>query len=154
MNEFAWRRQLRDLRQPLTPQRDLWSSISAAMDGHHDSDGATASSTHTANAVRPARAARWQFASGLAAALLLAGGIGWQLAQPTADTPVASTAATSATWSPADPRLRGAAIELGAARMELYLALNQAPQSAALRRLLTRTERQQAQLRALTHEAG
>ena len=32
MNEFEWRRQMRDLRQPLTPQRDLWASIDAALE--------------------------------------------------------------------------------------------------------------------------
>ena len=55
---------------------------------------------------------------------------------------------------PADPRLRGAALELDAARMELDQALTQAPHSPALRRLLTRTERQLVQLREQTHEAG
>ena len=32
MNEFEWHRQLRDLRQPLTPRRDLWTAIEATLD--------------------------------------------------------------------------------------------------------------------------
>jgi hypothetical protein len=149
MNEFEWLRQLRDLRQPLTPQRDLWAAINAVVEehGHHHDDA-----TSTPAATRPVRATRWWLASGLAASLLLAGGIGWQLAQPARDTQSASAAPTQ--WAPADPRLRGAAIELDAARMELVQALTQAPHSPALRRLLSRTERQQVHLRELTHEAG
>lgn len=27
MNEFEWRRQLRELRRPLAPEHDLWASI-------------------------------------------------------------------------------------------------------------------------------
>jgi hypothetical protein len=50
--------------------------------------------------------------------------------------------------------LRGAALELDAARMELDQALTQAPHSPALHRLLARTEHQLAQLREQTHEAG
>ncbi len=152
MNEFEWRRQLRDLRQPLTPRRDLWTSISVAMKDTRSGGAVTSSTTPAPMSARPTHATRWWIASGLAASLLLAGGIGWRLAQPATNTPVAR--ATPATWTPADPRLRGAAIELGAARMELDQALTQAPHSPALRRLLTRTERQQAQLRELTHEAG
>ena len=36
MNEFEWLRQLRELRQPLPPQRDLWAAISAVVEerGH------------------------------------------------------------------------------------------------------------------------
>ncbi|TAM58191.1 MAG: hypothetical protein EPN49_13455 [Rhodanobacter sp.] len=45
MNEFEWRRQLRDLRQPLRPRRDLWTSIEAALADtpihlHHDATAA------------------------------------------------------------------------------------------------------------------
>lgn len=152
MNEFEWRRQLRELRQPLSPQRDLWPAIHAAMEDHGGDDEVVASIASAHASPQPVRAPRWWLASSLAASLLLAGGIGWQLAQPMPDTPVAHTAPTP--WTPADPRLRGAAIELDAARMELDQALTQAPHSSALHRLLARTERQQAELRELTHEAG
>ncbi|MEO5812478.1 MAG: hypothetical protein ABIU96_14430 [Rhodanobacter sp.] len=154
MNEFEWLRQLRELRQPLPPQRDLWAAISAVVEerGHDDN---AASSTATAPAPvseHAGRVNRWSVACGLVAALLLAGGAGWQLAQPSADVAVAKR--TPQQWTPVDPRLRGAAIELDAARMELDQALTQAPHSRALHRLLTRTEHQQAQLRELTREAG
>jgi hypothetical protein len=153
MNEFEWLRQLRDLRQPLTPQRDLWAAIGAVVDdrGHTHADGFT-HGVPPGSPTRPTPATRWWLAGGLAASLLLAGGIGWQLAQSTPGAHVANT--TAVQWTPADPRLRGAAIELDAARMELGQALTQAPHSPALRRLLTRTEHQQAQLHELTHEAG
>lgn len=153
MNEFEWLRQLRDLRQPLTPQRDLWAAISAVVDdpGHTHADVPTPS-VPPGSPPRSTPATRWWLASGLAAALLLAGGIGWQLAQSTPGAHEANTATVQ--WTPADPRLRGAAIELDAARMELDQALTQAPHSPALRRLLTRTEHQRAQLHDLTHEAG
>lgn len=151
MNEFEWRRQLRDLRQPLTPSRDLWLSIDAAMDDH-------ALTRAPALAPAPQRQTRqrqrWVVAASLAAALLLAGGIGWHLRQPSMATPVAGVSSGPPSWKPADPRLAGAAIELDAARMELQLAIQQAPNSPALQRLLSRTELRQMQLRQLTHQSG
>jgi hypothetical protein len=57
-------------------------------------------------------------------------------------------------WKPADPRLAGAATQLNAARMELQQAMQQAPHSPALQRLLIQTERQQSQLRQLASDAG
>jgi hypothetical protein len=151
MNEFEWLRQLRELRQPLIPQRDLWATIHAAMEDRGCHDDVAAAIAPAQASTRPVRTTRWWLASGLAASMLLAGGIGWQLAQPIPDGRVASAPTP---WTPADPRLRGAALELDAARMELDQALTQAPHSPALRRLLNRTERQQAQLREQTHEAG
>lgn len=142
MNEFEWRRQLRALRQPLQPQRDLWLAIDASL----DTTGGSAN-----NVGQPGSARRpWLLGVGLAASLLLAGGIGWHLLP----TPATGTSAGSTPWKPADPRLAGAAIELDSARLELQMALRQAPASSALQRLLTRTERQQAQLRHLANEAG
>ena len=137
MNEFEWRRQLRELRQPQAPDRDLWPAIDAAL------DGAAVTRTATIGA-RPSRRRRWLLGAGLAASLVLACGVGWRLLQAppgNAGTPASSN------WKPADPRLAGAAIELDAARMELELAIRQAPDSAALQRLLRRTELQQTQLR-------
>jgi hypothetical protein len=143
MNEFEWRRQLRELRQPAAPNRDLWPAIDAALDG--------ATQAVTPLPARPSRRRRWLLGAGLAASLLEAGGLGWRLLQ--APPGNASTAATS-NWKPADPRLAGAAIELDAARMELELAIRQAPDSAGLQRLLRRTEQQQAQLRHLADRAS
>ncbi|MGH8160298.1 MAG: hypothetical protein ACREPQ_19470 [Rhodanobacter sp.] len=146
MNEFEWHRQLRDLRQPLAPQRDLWPAIEATLD---DVDAARSLATP----VHPrARRMRWLVAASLAASVLLAGGIGWHLHHAATATPLASTATTP--WKPTDPRLAGAAIELDAARMELQSAIQQAPDSPALQRLLSRTEHQQMQLRQLAGQAG
>ena len=142
MNEFEWRRQMRELRQPQMPNRDLWPTIDAAFDGT-----AVAYPPGTRSRLRR----RWWVGAGVAATLALAGGLGWHLLQ--APTEIASTTASS-NWKPSDPRLTGAAIELDAARMELELAIRQAPDSAALQRLLRRTEQQQTQLRRMVERAS
>lgn len=140
MNEFEWRRQLRELQQPRAPRRDLWPAIDTALD--------QANATRTPN--RASRR-RWRAGAALAASLLLVVLAGWHpWSAPTAP----AGTATHANWKPADPRLAGAAIELDAARLELELAIRQAPDSAALQRLLRHTERQQAQLRQLTDRAS
>jgi hypothetical protein len=150
MNEFEWRRQMRELRQPLMPQRDIWASIDAALEDVEPSHA-------VANiAATPLRAShRWAIATGLAASLLIVGGIAWHLHQAPATVTLAGTSAPtkpSAKWKPADPRLAGAAIELDAARMELQQAIRQAPDSSGLQRILARTEQQQTQLRQLARE--
>jgi hypothetical protein len=141
VNEFEWQRQLRDLRQAQAPRRDLWPAIDAALD-------------------RAEAAPPWSglfrrqglTIAALAASLLLVAGLAWHRSiAPTA--PPASVAAHS-NWKPADPRLAGAAIELDAARLELELAIEQAPDSQALQRLLRHTEQQQAQLRRLAERAS
>lgn len=148
MNEFEWRRQLRDLRQPLTPRRDLWTSIDAALDVAERVDTAAVPAR-----IQPGNPWRRLLTASLAASLLLvAGTLVWhQLRAPVSATFASSTLTH---WKPADPRLAGAAIELDAARMELQLAIQQAPHSAALQRLLERTELQQNQLRQLASRAG
>ncbi|MEO5831715.1 MAG: hypothetical protein ABIQ36_14210 [Rhodanobacter sp.] len=147
MNEFEWRLQMRGLRQPLAPQQDLWAGIESALDeaGRH-------ATVHD----RPRRAhrQRWLIGAGVAASLLLAAGIGWHVARTPAARAASSIATNAPRWKPADPRLSGAAIELDAARMELQLAIQQAPNSAALHRLLGRTEQQQNQLRQLASQPG
>jgi hypothetical protein len=149
MNEFEWRRQMRELRQPLAPRNDLWTRIDAALDAADAAPAATPRAAHR----------RWLPAVGMAAVLVLAAGIGWHLqhrAAPAAPLPADSVATTrpAAPWKPADPRLAGAAIELDAAQIELRQAMRQAPDSPALQRLLARTERQQASLRQLERQAG
>lgn len=145
MNEFEWHRQLRDLRQPLLPQRDLWASIGPALDREETADQAPAPSTYRR---------RWLVAASLAAAALLAVGIGWQLQQAPHTSEVAHSTGASPTWKPSDPRLAGAAIEFTAARMELQQAMQEAPGSPALQRLLARTRQQQAQLQERAHDAS
>jgi hypothetical protein len=143
MNEFEWRRQMRELQHPHAPRRDLWPAIDAALDDHAVS--------------RPPVRATWRHmlaGAAVAASLLLVVGVGWhRWFTPTAPAESASTT-HHASWKPADPRLAGAAIELDAARLELKLAIEQAPDSAALQRLLRHTERQQAQLRQLADRAS
>ncbi len=146
MNEFEWRQQLRKLHQPIAPSRDLWGAIDAALDER--GSGAT-----PLQAARRAPRRTWLLAAAIAGAFLLAGGIGLRLqhhATVANDTP----ALANAHWNPSDPRLGGAAIELDAARLELQQAMQQAPHSPSLQRLLARTEQQQTQLRHLAHEAG
>lgn len=147
MNEFEWRLQMRGLRQPLAPQQDLWAGIESALDG---------AGRHDMVHARPHRAhrQRWLIGAGLAASLLLAAGIGWHVAHAPPASAASSIATNAPSWKPADPRLSGAAIELDAARMELQLAIQQAPNSAALQRLLGRTEQQQNQLRQLASQPG
>ncbi|HEY8328556.1 MAG TPA: hypothetical protein VIO59_08965, partial [Rhodanobacter sp.] len=67
MNEFEWRRQMRDLRQPLTPQRDLWASIDAALE---DAERTQASANPALREPRSTHRRRWLVAAGLAASLL------------------------------------------------------------------------------------
>lgn len=143
MNELEWRRQLRELRQPIAPGRDLWNSIEAAMTAH---------ATHVAPPTpsRP-RWQPWAQAAALAGIFLLTGLVGTRWHQQVAAT---GTTLAQTSWKPADPRLAGAAIELHAASLELRLALQQTPDSPMLQRLLARTQRQQTQLRQLSHAAG
>lgn len=143
MNEFEWRRQLRELRQPLSPPQDLWARIDQALDA-----AATAPAT-VQPATLPRRPRGWLLAAaGMAAVIVLAGGIAWR-ARLSAPATVAV-----APWKPADPRLAGAAVELDAAQMELRQAIQQAPQSPGLQRLLERTEQQQSRLQQFEHQAG
>jgi predicted YcjX-like family ATPase len=145
MNDFEWRRQLRELRQPQAPRRDLWADIERTLESTAPA-GATVTrrvaGSHTA----------WLFAAGLAAVTVLAVGL-TRLAPPGA--PASSTTlASMPVWKPDDPRLAGAAVELTAAQYELRQAIQQSPNSAALQRLLNRTELQESRLRQLGHDAG
>jgi hypothetical protein len=141
MNEFEWRRQLRELRAPITPPHDLWARIDAALEP----------------AVPAARAGSrpgWLLAASFAGLSLLA--VGLSLRQAPSLTHPQATAATTAQapWKPGDPRLAGAAIELDAASLELKQALEQSPHSPALQRLMWRTRQQQSRLRQLDQQAG
>jgi hypothetical protein len=149
MNEFEWRRQMRELRQPLMPGRDIWGSIDAALE---DVESSRVVTTIVTNPPRSRGKHRWAIATGLAASLMIVGGIAWHLRQAPSPLPIASV--PSAKWKPSDPRFAGAAIELDAARMELQQAIRQAPDASGLQRILARTERQQTQLRELAREPG
>lgn len=147
MNELEWHRQLRDLRQPQLPPRDLWPSIDAAL------DRADAVNDDAAKAPRQ-RQRGLLVAASLAASALLIAGIGWQLWPTRHARQVVRSDLAAPHWKPSDPRLAGAAVEFTAARMELQQALQQAPDSPALRRLLVRTRQQQAQWQGRTRDAG
>ena len=144
MNEFEWRRQLRELRQAEMPEHNLWPAIEFALDD-------TGAAPARVSVVRPSQRPRWWLGAALAASLVLVGGVGWHMLRTLTEQ---TNSAVMSTWKPADPRLAGAAIELDAARMELELAIQQAPDSAALQRLLRRTEQQQIQLRHLANRAS
>lgn len=149
MNELEWHRQLRDLRQPQLPPRDLWPSIDAAL------DRADAVNDDAAKAPRQRQRQRSLLvAASLAASALLIAGIGWQLWPTQHAREVVRRDVAAPNWKPSDPRLAGAAVEFTAARMELQQALQQAPDSPALRRLLVRTRQQQAQWQGRTRDAG
>lgn len=140
MNDFEWRRQLRELRAPVTPPHDLWARIDAGL-------GPRVAQTRS-------RSQGWLLAASFAGLSLLA--VSLSLCQHRlSDQPQATaTAAAQGRWKPEDPRLAGAAIELDAARLELQQAMEQAPQSQALRRLLSRNRQQQSRLRQLDQQAG
>jgi hypothetical protein len=165
MNEFEWLRQMRELNQPVAPRTDLWARIDAALD-----ENAAPAEVAAPTPIRRARHRRvWAMAAGFAAVAVLAGGVVWHMrAVPQLPSAAPLTAqvqnipmqdlamkhAQMQGWKPNDPRLAGAAIELGAARMELQQAIQQAPDSPALQRLLQRTDAQQARLRELEKQAG
>ena len=175
MNEFEWLRQMRDLNQPVAPRNDLWARIDAALD-ENEAPADVAAPTP----IRRAPHGRvWAMAAGFAAVAVLAGGVVWHmraapqlppagpLTAQAQNAPIQSVPMQNAPmqrlqmrnaqmqgWKPNDPRLAGAAIELGAARMELQQAIQQAPDSPALQRLLQRTDAQQARLRELEKQAG
>jgi len=141
MNDFEWRRQLRELRQPHAPRRDLWAEIERSLDNTPIADATTTPASRTA----------WLFAAGLAAVTVLA--IGLMRLSP-AMAPPSADLATVPVWKPDDPRLAGAAVELTAAQYELRQAIQQSPNSTALQRLLDRTEQQESRLRQLGHDAS
>ena len=150
MNEFEWRRQLRNLREPVEPNRDLWAQIDARLE--------SVESNVTPEPAQPARhkAVRhgWLVAASFAGLCMLAGSILLHVRSLPSQQLTAAPGNAAITWKPADPRLAGAAIELGSAQMELRQAMQQAPDSPALQRLLQRTEQQQSRLRQLEHQAG
>lgn len=147
MNEFEWRQQLRKLREPVAPRRDLWDAIDATLEDRAND------TTATRPPMRRATPQPWLLAAALAGLFLLAGSIGLRLYRQTGITPTNAPALASTPWKPSDPRLSGAAIELDAAKIELQQAMQQSP-SPSLQRLLARTEQQQTQLRHLAQEAG
>jgi hypothetical protein len=138
MNEFEHLRQMRSLRTPVAPSRDLWAGIDERL----DETPATRS--------RHLWTRRLAVAAAIFGVAIFSGSIALRLASPPASTNVAS----NTRWKPDDPRLTGAAVELATAHSELTQAMQDAPDSPALRRILDRTQRQQERLRQLDRQAG
>lgn len=141
---FEDRQKLRALAQPVEPQRDLWPTIAAHIE---------------TQARAPRRRMRWlAMAASLACAAVIVGALGIRaLHSPrpaTSPARIAAAASAAPRWKPSDPRLRGAAVELHAARGELQQALAIAPHSPYLQRLLQNTDHQQSRLRRLDVGAG
>lgn len=147
MNEFEWLRQTRALREPVSPRRDLWADIDAALGAD-----TTASTPPMHRAWRQPQ--NWLIAASFAGLSLLAGSLALQSRNQALAPTMDNVAAQTQRWRPDDPRLAGAAVELDAASMELRQAMEQAPHSPALQRLLDRTQKQQSQLRQMEHQAG
>lgn len=142
------RQKLRALMRPVEPRHDLWPQIAARIE-----------STPRA----PRHRVRWlALAASLAAVTVLAGAIGIRMLhveRPNAPAShagafVAASDRSGKRWTPANPRLRGAAVELRAAQGELKQALAIAPHADYLQQLLERTERQQSRLQRLERDAG
>lgn len=146
MNEFEWLRQTRALREPVSPRRDLWSGIDAALDAATTTAPVARRTTH--------RVQRWLIAASFAGLSLFAGSLAVHLRERPVTTAANASPSNAERWRPNDPRLAGAAVELDAASMELRQAMEQAPNSPALQRLLYRTQKQQSQLRQMEHQAG
>jgi hypothetical protein len=138
MNEFEHLRQMRSLRTPVAPSRDLWAGIDERL----DETPATRS--------RHLWTRRLAVAAAIFGVAIFSGSIALRLASPPESTNVAS----NTRWKPDDPRLTGAAVELATAHSELTQAMQDAPDSPALRRILDRTQRQQERLRQLDRQAG
>uniref|UniRef100_UPI0018ED201A hypothetical protein n=1 Tax=Dyella sp. ASV21 TaxID=2795114 RepID=UPI0018ED201A len=122
MNEFEWLRQTRALREPVSPHRDLWAGIEAALDG-------AVASTPAPQRSAALKVHRWLLAACFAALSLFAGSLAVHLRERPVQAGMADTHAIDARWHPSDPRLAGAAVELDAANMELRQAMQQAPDS-------------------------
>ncbi|RAO77008.1 hypothetical protein [Dyella jiangningensis] len=148
MNEFEWLRQTRALREPVSPRHDLWPAIDAAL------DDATSKAPEAPRRSTAQRAQGWLLAASFAGLSVFAGSLAVHLRDRPLATAAASVAPDLERWRPSDPRLAGAAVEFDAASMELRQAMEQAPHSPALQRLLYRMQKQQSQLRQLEHQAG
>jgi len=119
MNEFEHLRQMRSLRTPVAPSRDLWAGIDERL----DETPATRS--------RHLWTRRLAVAAAIFGVAIFSGSIALRLASPPESTNVAS----NTRWKPDDPRLTGAAVELATAHSELTQAMQDAPDSPALRRI-------------------
>jgi hypothetical protein len=147
-NEFAWRKQIRELDRAVAPTRDLWPQIHARI------------------AAAETRRGRWpRIGLAIAAAVLIACAIGLsvprmhsataplaQVAPSMRSAPVAAVGDTTSVrtaldWAvPANPTLATAAHDLDSASADLQQALEQRPDAVFLVGLLNRTNGQRMRL--------
>ena len=156
MTDFELRRDLRDLRGPREPQRDLWPEIARRI------------AAESRPSLQPiSRRRRWPLA--LAAAVAMTVGVGvFSLALRERTDPAANTrlseqtrldvgqqiqrAREQATLS--DPRLVSAEVVLDAASSELDHALSEQPDATFLVGLINRTNSQRRKLARLGLDAS
>lgn len=157
MNEFEWRRQLRDLRTDVEPPLQVWAAIASRIEGKH---------AEGFSATRPDRN-RWSGhrrrpALAVAAALVVAIGIAMTFALTPPSTPGVDVAAHAnlpeGTRSPTgnadaqsselarNPVLAATDAELRELQEQIQLALSLQPDSAPLRRMLARTASERRRL--------
>lgn len=155
MTDFELRRQLRELRGPHEPDRDLWPQIARQIAG--------------ASPLVPAEARHRRWPLALAAGIALAvssaifslalqhrdGGAGSTLAESRNDLSVREQIERARELaSTGDPRLAAPEVVLDSASGELELALQQRPDATFLVGLINRTHAQRRRLARLGLEAG
>ena len=155
MNDFELRRELRELRTPREPGRDLWTPISRQI---------------RIGSVAPAAVSRrrWlPFAAAAGIAFAVSAGVFLLALQQQADPEDAGLAFQRESQSvreqidharelatTGDPRLASAEVVLDAANEELELAMQQRPDAVFLVGLLNRTHAQRRKLARLGLDAG
>lgn len=155
MNEFELRRELRELRVPREPRRDLWVQISRRID---------------AGAALPKPAARrswWPLAAAAGVALAVTAGLFSLSLQRHAQNEEPALASlrdgpsvreqierARELASTGDPRLAGAEVVIDAASDELEQALKQHPDAIFLVGLINNTHAQRRKLARLGLNAG
>jgi hypothetical protein len=141
MNEFEWRKGMKDLGGPVQPPNDLWLSIAARIENEP-------------RVAAPATRRRWALPFAAAASFAVVAFALAVLRAPTVDSTgdaSAEAAIESANRQfesarPQDPRLAGAVIELDSAAAELEQMLKQQPDAVFLVGLLNRTNERRSKL--------
>jgi hypothetical protein len=149
VNEFEWRKGMRELGGPVQPQRDLWVGIAARIEAEQTA------------AVPPLRR-RWMTPLALAASVLVAAAafVHMMTLQSTQDEPSAYRAdnalpalqhadAQLKAVPNRDPRLAGAVIVVDSATRQLQQSLQEQPDAVFLVGLLNRTYERRVKLARL-----
>lgn len=155
MNDFELRRELRELRVPREPQRDLWTQISRQLDGG------------PALPKQIARRPWWPLATAAGVALAVTAGLFSLALQRQDDRQQAGLSSlrdgpsvraqierARELANTGDPRLAGAEVVIDSASDELEHALQQHPDAVFLVGLINRTHAQRRKLARLGLNAG